>query len=210
MSLPEKYLGHRGLKRTAFDRRRLWAAETRELSNWAPNPQAKPGEQDDHLSRGERAARARFADLIIGGPNRPPVDAVTALRDALELNCGPILALETREEFDAYWSHDRLVEIANRWRESRHFTKYSKGQVAAAHRKLGAAADIGAAVLVEIATNPKASAAARVKAAGTILASVGIIAGSKLEDEEIGQRKNLKAQAAKLFVMPKATGTEGA
>lgn len=189
MSLPGKYLARVGKKKTLFDRRRLWASADRELVLWE-----RPDGDDStpSLSGGERAARRRFADLVTGGPKTPPVDPVTALRHALDLTGGNIPEYETREQFDAYWTDARLIEIANRWRESRFFRHLARAQVQAAHSKLGAAAEAAANTLVEIALNEKASTNARVKAAATILGSVGIIAGSKIEDSSEGKRQALK------------------
>lgn len=189
MSLPEKYLVRLGRRKRPHDRRRTWASDARELVEWVKNPQ-RP--EDPHLSKGERHARLRFADLLTGSPTRPPVDPLTAIRDALDLNCGNIPEFENRESFDAYWSHDRLVEISNRWRESRFFRNLARAQVQAAHATLGAAASVAANTLVETCLNEKASTNARVKAAQTILGTVGIIAGSKIEDQAQGKQKALR------------------
>lgn len=211
MSLPEKFLSLLGRKKIPHDRRRTWARDDRETVAWEPDEQ-RP--EDPHLSRGERSARLLFSDLITGTPTRPAVDPVTAIREALELSAGHIPAYETRDQFDAFWSYSRLVEISNTWRASRHFEHQARSQVRAAHARLGAASDLAANVLVDVCQDTKASKAVRVKAAQTILGTVGIIAGSKIEDTGQGKNKSLKdkgkAVLGNVIQLPVKTGTDGA
>lgn len=199
MSLPGKFLARVGKAKTLFDRRRLWASEPREFVGW------------DELSKGERRARHAFANLITGTPTRPALDPIEAVREALGLTAGHIPEYETIESFEDYWTHARLVEISNRWRQSPYFRAYSQEQVKAAHTQLGAAAGLFADTLVKTCLNEKASTNARVRAAQVGLAAIGIVAGSKIEDEVAGKGDALKKQG-RLLLLKKpepATGTDG-
>lgn len=212
MSLPEKYLARIGAKKTPFDRRRLWSREDRELVLW----ERPDGDTETpSLSKGERNARWRFADLVTGSPPRPAVDPITAIRDALDLTCGHIAEYETREQFDDFWTQSRLTEIANRWRQSPFFRNLALAQVQAAHTRLGAAADCAANLLVSVCQDEKASKAVRVKAAQVVLGAIGIVAGSKIEDQAEGKQKQLRDKGRNVLgnviqLKQPSTGTDGA
>ncbi len=189
----EKYLRFLGPKRTAQDRRRLWAREDREYKGW------------DGLSKGERRSRDRFARLTANG-----ADPAEAVRDALGLKHGHIPQFETESDFTEFWTPDQLSEIANRWLRSPYFRRFSKSEIHAAQHSLAAAANVFAATLVDVATDEKAPKAARVKAAATGLALVGLVAGSKIEEDASDKKKSLQ-QKTRLTLLKKApaTGTDG-
>lgn len=188
-----KFLRYLGAKKTAQDRRRLWAREDREFRDW------------ERLSKGERKSRDRFARLIARG-----FDPVLAIRDALQLAAGFIPAYETLEAFEDFWSTDQLADIANRWLRSAYFRRFSKAEIHAAQVSMAAAAPTLAKTIVDIATDETAPKAARVKAATVGLSLVGLIAGSKVEEEVGDKKKSLGDKVRKTLRLVPKTGTDGA
>lgn len=193
VSTEQRYLRKGSDGRILGDRRRLWASEDREFIPW------------NSLSGGEQKRRLRFARLITG--QRAPIQAIRA---ALDLDEGPIPGFETQEEFDDYWTTDRLANIANQWLRSPYFLGYAKTQVRAAHNRIGAAAQVAADTLVEICTSPDASPAVRVKASQVILGGVGIVAGSEIAEDVGNEKESLrKAARATLTLVPKPAAEGG-
>lgn len=171
--------------RAASDYRLWWTLESREKLAW------------DDLTRGERRMRDRFARLISRGAS-----PLAAISDVLGIADGPIPELQTLEDFLAHWTPDHLTVVANRWLQSPYFRNFSRAEVAAAHTALGAAAKIFASTLIEIAADPTARAADRVAAASKGLGMLGVVAGSKIEDQAADKKTALQKRAAEALLRP--------
>jgi hypothetical protein len=192
VSTAGKFLALVGPKKKPQDRRRLWAREDREYKGW------------ENLSRGERKRRDKFARLIANG-----ADPVEAIRATLELKFGHIPEVETPESFEETWATDVLAEIANRWMRSPYFRRFTQEAIRAGQSNLAASSGLLTKTIIDIATDEKASKAVRVKAAAVGLSLVGLVPGSKIE-EEVGDKKKALVDKVRgvLRVVPK-TGTDG-
>lgn len=198
MSASGKYLARITNPKTGkvrpYDRRQLWAREERELRGW------------DGLSGGEQRARDKFARLIADGT--PKADALKA---ALGIDRGHLVEVETLEQFECYWAPDLIDTIADRWTGSAYFRTFASAAIRGAQNKAAAHADRFVQTLVDICNKPKASDSAKARAALGGLGIVGLVAGSKLEQEVAGEKQNLRKQGLRLLKKPKqATGTDGA
>lgn len=170
-----RYLSFLGGQRTPCDRRKLWAREDREFRGWTG------------LSRGERKVRNHFARLVAN-----QVAPLDALQISLGTVLGPIPGFETREQFDAYWTMDYLDQVVQRWLRSPYFKSFAREQVKAAHNGMAAAAPKIQQALVSIALDEDAPKVARVSASKVLLQMVGIIAGTRVEEDVSDRKEELK------------------
>lgn len=87
-----------------------WTAADRRV--WCAGPDQE-AVQYSCLRSFERKRRVRFWSGLLRG-----ADAAAAFRNAIGLRDGAIPELQTRAEFDAYWTTNRVAETAQRWKRS--------------------------------------------------------------------------------------------
>lgn len=148
------------------DRRVFWAAEHRDDVSY------------DELSKGEKRVRGKFWGLLHPGDGFDPVEPTVAVFRALGLDIGPIPELESRDEFNEYWSPRRLQAIADRWighPSTRPWAPFEgKGIVRRSEEELTRNAMRVAQRLVEEAFDVENKASDRIKAQLALLKIAGV------------------------------------
>lgn len=114
------------------------------------------------ISRGERRARWLFWKRL--ADDRYPISAAGAVAHALGLRLGPILEIETREKFDAYWSRARLDRIAKQWQLEPMGPEFSAARGRQVKEALIQDLDQDVALLKRISRDTTATTSARVAA----------------------------------------------
>lgn len=155
-----RYRTFLGKKHTLQDRRRFWAAPERELVAY------------DEMRKGEQRARRRFWRLVQRG-----MDPVEALQESIGLIDGPIPEFQTKKQFNAYWTPERLKETADRWKTSRLTQRCAAAPVTTAITMLEDAAPEMAAVLIQTARDPKSKPNDKRQSARDAL----VLAGAKID-----------------------------
>ena len=132
------------------DRRVDWAAEQRPLIC------------DHEMTRGEIKARRRYWRRL--SDRRYAANKPAAIAYALGLYHGPIPELQTRAQFERYWTLARLQRIADRWDLEPVGPDYASARMRATREHYLAEAPLIAQELVAAGRNPKVPWTARINA----------------------------------------------